>query len=115
VPRSSENLFRRSLRDNPTEIHNGYSLAPLSYQRKLMCDKEDAEPQVCAEIAQHAENLRLDRNVERADGLVRQGDVWLYCQHPGDRNSLALPFGQLAGPTVRRSTRGSPRWPGGWG
>ena len=40
------------------------------------------------------QDLGLDRDVERSDGLVQQKDAWLRGERPGDRDALALAAGE---------------------
>ena len=54
-----------------------------------------ASPSSLAQLAQQLEDLRLDRDVERADGLVGDQHARARRQRARDRDALALPAGQL--------------------
>src|SRR4029453_2187326 len=49
------------------------------------------------ELLQQVDDLRLNGDVERRDGLVGDDEVRIDRQRPGDPDPLALPAGELVG------------------
>ena len=60
-----------------------------------MGDEDDREPELALQVAQQVEDLRLDRDVERGDGLVGDDQLRLQRERPRDADALALAAGEL--------------------
>ncbi len=73
--------------------------------RHVMRDEDigDAEPR--AQVAEKIEHLRLDREVERRDGLVADDQLRLDRKRPGNGDALALAAGEFMGVAIRRGRR----------
>ena len=60
-----------------------------------MGDEEVGDTEVRLQILQKVEDLRLDRYVERGDGLVADDELGPQCDGARDADALALPAGEL--------------------
>jgi hypothetical protein len=56
-----------------------------------MRDEQHREAEALLEILEQVEHLRLNRDVQGRDGLVRNDEVRLDGQRPRDADALALP------------------------
>ena len=60
-----------------------------------MGDEEVGQAEVVLQVVEQVDDLRLDRHVERADGLVEDDELGLERERAGDPDALALPAGEL--------------------
>ena len=59
----------RQLDDLP-EVHHRDAVAHVTHDAEVMGDEDDRQPEVALKVAQQVDDLRLDRDVQRGDGLV---------------------------------------------
>jgi len=88
--------------DNATEVHDGHAVRDLTDDSKVVCDKDVGEVELLLQVGQQVDDLRLDRDVECRDGLVRHDEARVERQRPCDANSLALPARELVWVAGRR-------------
>src|SRR6185503_11016865 len=62
---------------------------------EVMGDEQVGQPQVALEALEQVDDLRLDRDVECADGLVADDQLRLHGQRPGDPDALPLAAAEL--------------------
>ena len=60
-----------------------------------MADEDEGQVELGAELAEEQEDLRLGRDIEAGDDLVRHDELWVKRQRPGDTDALALAARQL--------------------
>ena len=82
-----------------------HAVGEVRDHRELVRDEDDAQPELGDQLAEQVEDLRLDRDVERAHRLVGDDDARLEREGAGDGDALALSAGKRAGPSSRRPSR----------
>src|SRR6185295_15430884 len=70
VQRRVEDIGRLALLDDAAKIHDRDAVADMFDDAQIMRDEYIREPELCLQIHQKIQDLRLDRNVERRYGLV---------------------------------------------
>ena len=60
-----------------------------------MGDEEVGEPELCLEVLEQVDDLRLDGHVQRRDGLVRDDELRAHRERARDADALALTAGEL--------------------
>src|SRR6202049_2920664 len=100
--RVGKNTRRRPLLDDNAPLHHRKTITDLRRNPQVMGDKEDREIERLAHLVQKLEHLRLDRDVERRDGLVADQQHRLHRQRPRDTDPLALPTGELVRIALQR-------------
>ena len=92
---SITDLQRGSELDDATEVHHGDAVRDLADDSKVVCDKDVGEVELLLQVGQQVDDLRLDRDVERRDRLVRDHEARVEGQRPCDTDSLALSAREL--------------------
>ena len=59
------------------------------------CETKIIEAQLVAQVEEQVDDLGLDGDVERADRLVRDDQLWSGRQSPGDGDALPLTAGEV--------------------
>ena len=77
----------------------------MLHHRKVVRDEQIGQPQPVLQLQQQVDDLRLHRNVERGDRLVRHDQRRVQRQRAGDADALALPAGKRVRETVEIGTR----------
>src|SRR5438132_4890427 len=72
----------------------------MAHDRKIVSDEQIGQAEALAQILEQVDHLRLDRHVERRDGLVAHYKFRLERQCPRDPDTLALTAGHLVRITV---------------
>jgi hypothetical protein len=67
----------------------------VPHDRQVVGDEQVCQRELGLELLQQVDDLRLNRDVERGDGLVRDDEVWVDRQRTGDPDPLALAAGEL--------------------
>ena len=62
---------------------------------EVVADEEIGEPEVAAQLHEEIQDLRLDRHVERGDGLVAYQELGLHGERARNADSASLPAGEL--------------------
>jgi hypothetical protein len=91
---------RRSELDDLAEVHDRHAVAHVTHDREIVSDERECQAELVAQVLQEVQHLRLDRDVERRDGLV--GDGRGLCR---DQRVMSLPSKitcPLVGSGVRR-------------
>ena len=57
--------------------------------------KRNAEPELVLQVCKQVDDLRLDRDVERADRLVAHDELGLHRERARDADALPLPAREL--------------------
>ena len=54
-----QHIFRRTLLDDPTQIHHGNFVADMAHDAQIMTDKEHGETHLLTQISQEVDHLCL--------------------------------------------------------
>ena len=81
--------------DDPAEVHHGHAVAHQLHHLQIVRDEEIRQTQTRLQIAQQVDDLRLDRDVERAGGLVGHDEARADGEHARDAHATLLAAGQL--------------------
>ncbi len=102
VPGRAEDLVRRSLLDDPAEVHDRGPVGQVFHDAEIVPDEEVRGPRRgrLLELEEEVENLRTNGNVERGDRFVENDELRLRGQSPGDGDPLALSARELPGATL---------------
>lgn len=91
----SENLGRRGSLQDAAVLHDGNAIRDLGDDGEIMRDEEDGEVVGASEGAKEIEDLRLDGDVERGGGLIRDEQAGAVDKRHGDKDALTLAAGEL--------------------
>src|SRR4029079_437212 len=80
---------------DPAEVHHRDLVADLPDHGQVVGDEEQRQPEARLEVAQEREDLRPDRDVEGAHGLVRDDQLGVEGDRAGDPDTLALSAAEL--------------------
>ena len=105
VARVLDHLRRAALLDDPAEVHDRDPVAQGPGQAEVVGDEQQRQRARVAQVHQHLQDLRADRDVEHRDRLVADQRVGVEHERRGDRHALALAAGQL----VREAVGEAPR------
>ena len=81
----------------PAQVHHRHAVCQVTHHREVVCDEQVGESAPRLEVGEQVQNLRLDGDVERRDGLVQHDELGFHRERPGDPHALALPARQLMG------------------
>ena len=70
--------------------------------REVVRDEQIREVELLLQLLEQVDDLRLDRDVERGDGLVGDDEVRVDRDRAGEADALALSAGELVRVTARR-------------
>ena len=103
------------------EIHHQHPVGDEAHDVEVVADEDVGQAELLLEVHEQVQHLRLDRLVERRDGLVEDDQARLERERAGDVDALALAARQLvriaAGEADAdrarrgRGGRGRGRWP----
>ena len=80
---------------DPAEVHDRDPVADVLDDAHVVGDEHVGQPELALELLQQVQDLGLDRDVERGDGLVADDEVGLEDERPGDADALALAAREL--------------------
>src|ERR1700730_1946132 len=86
--------------DDFAQIHDRNPVAHVPDNREVMRNENVGQPELLLKVGQQVENLRLDRNVQSRDGLVRDDQLGSKGQGAGDADALPLATRELGGEPV---------------
>ena len=86
---------RRAFLDDAPAIHDGDAVADMIHHREVMADQEKGDAEITLEILEKVEDLRLDRDIERAHRLIGDDQARLGDEGASDGDSLALATGEF--------------------
>ena len=82
------------------EVHHGDLGAEVTHDGQVVGDEEERHVELALDVLEQVDDLRLDRDVERRDRLVRDEHLRVQRQRAGDADALALAAGELVGVAV---------------
>jgi len=91
-----EIILVRQLND-AAQVHHGNPVRYMMNDIEVMGDKKIGQPEIFFQIAKQIQNLRLDGSIERGNRLVRDDQLRLQRQRPGDSDALPLSSAELVG------------------
>src|SRR5438876_152501 len=94
-PGPGEEPARGRLLHDPAEVHHGHLVCQIADDAQVVGDEEHGQAVRALQLEQELEDLSLDRDVERGQGLVGDEEVRLHGQRAGDADALALPAREL--------------------
>ena len=97
---------RRDL-DDRAQVHHGDAVGDVADDGEVVRDEQVGERELLLQLLEQVDDLRLDRDVERRDRLVRHDEVGVQGQRPGQADALALAAGELVRVAAGR-VRGRP-------
>ena len=62
---------------------------------EIVADEEVGQIEGLSQIHEQVDDLRLDRDVERGDGLVAHQELRVHCERARDADAAPLPAGEL--------------------
>ena len=95
-----ETTDRRHL-DDLAQVHDGHAVTDVLHDREVVGDEQVGQPELAPQVKEQVEDLRLDGDVERRDGLIADDEVRSQCQSPGDADALALTTAEFVGIAAR--------------
>src|SRR5215471_11631856 len=93
-------VFSRRDLDDAAEIHHRDACADVLDDRQIVRDEEIGQPELLLQVFQQIDDLRLDRYVERRDGLVAHDQLRRYGEGARDADALPLPARKFVRVTV---------------
>src|SRR4249920_737311 len=76
--------------DEPTQVHHRDGVTHVADDREVVRDQDRGQAELTLQFLQQVDDLRLDRDVERAHRLVRHDEVGAQRQCASDADALAL-------------------------
>src|SRR5262245_57897300 len=89
-----EILAPRRLHDLP-KVHDRDAVADVLDDREVVRDEQVGDPVLLLQVDQQVHDLRLDRDVERRDGLVADDELRVQDEGAGEADALALSAREL--------------------
>ena len=81
--------------DDQAEVHDGDPVRDVADDAEIVGDEDVREPELVLEVVEEVDDLRLDRHVERGDGLVCDDQLRVESERARDADALALPAREL--------------------
>jgi hypothetical protein len=81
--------------DDLAEVHHGDARADVLDDRQVVGDEQVREVELLLEVLEEVDHLRLDRHVQRGDGLVADDELGADGEGPCDADALPLPAREL--------------------
>ena len=85
----------RTIFDDPPLPHHRDIIADLRRHPQIMRDEQDGDAQPLLQFAEQRQHLRLHRDVERGDRLVRHQHIRLHGERARNRDALTLAAGEF--------------------
>ena len=89
-----ELLGRREL-DDLAEVHDGDAVGDVAHDAEVVRDEDVGQRELVLQVVEQVHDLRLDRDVERGDGLVGDDQPRIQRERAGDADALALAAREL--------------------
>ena len=77
------------------QVHHGNTRADVLDDAQVVRDEQIGQPQLLLQVHQNVEDLRLHRDVQRRDRLIRHDKLRIQSQRARNTDALALPTGEL--------------------
>jgi len=100
VLRRLEDGVARAVLDDAALVHDRDDVADVAYHAEIVADEEVADAELALQVHEQVEDLALDGDVERRDGLVADDEVGLERERTGDSDALLLATRERGRPSV---------------
>src|SRR5690606_19981885 len=77
------------------EVHHRHAVGDVVHHRQVVGDEDHRQVVALLHLLEQVEDLRLDGDVERGDGLVADQHLGFQYEGAGQGDPLALPAGEL--------------------
>ena len=81
--------------DEAAEIHHRHAIGDMTHHRQVVSDEQKAQAEPRLQVLEQIDDLPLDRNVERGNGLVADDEARLERERARNADALALPARKL--------------------
>src|SRR3989442_10056208 len=105
VLRAVEDVLHRGTLHRAPGIHDDHVVARLRDHTQVVGDQDDRHVELVLQLAREVQDLRLDGDVQRGGGLVRDQDGRVARQRHGDHDALAHAAGELVGVVAHALSR----------
>ena len=102
VQRPREELRRRRELDDLPEVHDRDPVGDVADHGEVVGDEQVRQAELLLELDEQVQHLRLDRDVERGDRLVRDDELRLQHERARDADALPLAAAELVRVAVQR-------------
>src|SRR5690606_9840801 len=86
---------RRFQLHHPAQVHDGHAIGDMAHYAQVVADEHVSEVEVATQVHEKVENLGLDGDIQRGDGLVANEHGGLERQRARHPDSLTLPTREL--------------------
>ena len=86
--------------DDLAEVHHRDLGAEVPHDRQVVRDEQERDVEFLLQVLQQVDDLGLDGDVERRDGLVGHQQLGVERERAGDADALTLTAGELVGVAV---------------
>ena len=104
-----EQRVGRSALDDLAEVHHRDAIADVPDDVQVVRDEDESDPQPLAQLFEQVDYLRLDRRIERRDGLVGDQHLRADRERARDADALALAAAQRVRQVVLQPRREADR------
>jgi hypothetical protein len=80
-----------------SHIHHGNAITDMFDDSKVMGDEKISETQLISQVHQEVQDLCLDRNIQSRDRFIRNDEIRIEGNCPGNADSLTLSTAELVG------------------
>ena len=94
MPGPIEKLFRASVLHQLSNVHHHHAVTDVFDHTEIVRDEQIGEMEFALQILQKVEGLRLDRNIQRADGFITDDQLRVERQGARQTDPLALSAGK---------------------
>src|SRR5512139_321114 len=94
MPGAVEKLFRASMFHQLSDVHHHNAVANVFDHAEIMRDEQIGEMEFALQVLEKIERLRLDRNIQRADGFITDHQLRVERQSACQTDALALSAGE---------------------
>jgi hypothetical protein len=95
MTRASKDVFGGADFDQTAQIHDRDAVGDVPHKPQIVADEQHRKAKLALQFQKQIDDLRLDRHVERGDGLVADQNVGAHRKSARDRHALALSAGKL--------------------
>src|SRR5688572_14211217 len=88
MARIAEDVAHRALLDHFARIHDGHALAQFGDGAQMMRDEQDRAADVALQFPYQADDLDLERRIERRRRLIGDEEIGLGQERHGDADAL---------------------------
>ena len=83
-------MFGGSEFHGAAQVHYHHTMTDVFHHGEVVRDEEISEAMLLLKVHEQVHDLRLDRNVERADRFITDNQLWLDSERPRNADALTL-------------------------